>query len=192
MNNTHQSEKLALNFSTLNYWSKGRIDEALDCYFHRQTFKSDALLDGTAFHEMWEREIKRTNLLKIGNTVVKFNKPQCEKKIETSYNDRWDIHGTFDVWDPPILYEFKSGKTKGLDFAGTMQIPLYFLISELIGVPLEKAILLHYDQHRKKTEYIVIWNNDKKVMGARNWFETLAGEIEDYFEKHNIKGVRNL
>jgi hypothetical protein len=91
-----------------------------------------------------------------------------------------------DCIDVPTLYEFKTGKTKGLDFAGTMQIPVYFLINELVGAPLEKAILLHYDQHQDKGEYIVVWNDPEKIVGARNWIDTLMPDIEKYWTEHNL------
>jgi hypothetical protein len=144
------------------------------------------MLDGTAYHLIWEREIKRTKQLKIGETVINFKNPECEKFIKTPFNEFFDLKGTMDCVDGSILYEFKSGKTKGLDFAGTMQIPIYFLLNEMTGNPLEKGILLHYDQHHKKTEYIVIWNDKIKMDGAHNWVETLGAEIYNYFIENKI------
>lgn len=177
--------KLVLNFSTLNLWSKGYIDAAIECFFRRGV-QTKAMEEGSMFHKKWETEIKKTKQLKIGKTVIRFEHPECETFITTYFNNLFDIKGTMDCIDGSILYEFKSGKTKGLDFAGTMQIPVYFLINEMVGNHLEKAILLHYDQHSDKTEYIVVWNDKVKMDGARNWIETLGNELYQYFTEHQI------
>lgn len=180
------SNKLVINFSTLNLWSKSLIDQAVQCYYHTDKFDSDAMADGRAFHDIWAREITRTKRLKIGNTTLLFKEPQCEHLIQTDYNKDWLIKGTMDCIDESTLYEFKTGITKALDFSGTMQIPIYFLINELVGNHLDKAILLHFDQHHTKTEYIMVWNDEEKMMGARNWIDTLAPEITEYFNAHNL------
>jgi hypothetical protein len=142
--------------------------------------------EGSMFHKKWEAEIKKTKKLKIGKTTLRFKNPECEKLITIPFNDYFDLKGTMDCIDGSTLYEFKSGKTKGLDFAGTMQIPIYFLLNEMVGNTLDRAVLLHYDQHRDKTEYIVVWNDIVKMEGARNWVETLGNELYQYFIEHKI------
>ncbi len=179
-------DRLVINFSVLNLWSKGYCDQAIQAFYHTDKFDTEAMAEGRAFHETWAKEITKTKKLKVGNTTLLFKEPQCEHLIQTKYNDHFDIKGTIDCIDNPVLYEFKTGITTGLDFSGTMQIPMYFLINEMVGNHLEKAVLLHYNQHVNKTEYIVIWNDEEKMISVRNWVETLAPEIEDYWRQHNL------
>jgi hypothetical protein len=180
------NNKLVLNFSTLSTWSKGLIDKAVDCYFHKNSFDTPQMEAGRAFHAEWEQEILKTGKLHFGRTDITFTAPKCEHLIRVSYNDHWDLKGTMDCVDAPVLYEFKTGKTPALDFASTFQIPIYFLLNEMIGNPLERAILLHLNQYTNESEYVVVWNSPEKMAGARNFIETLAPEIETYWEEHNI------
>jgi hypothetical protein len=186
MKNIQPSDKLVINFSTLNPWSKGLIDRAITSYYKNDDAPTDALLDGRALHEMWEREIKRTGKLKIGGSVITFKKPITEYYIQLPYNEFIDVRGTIDCIDGDTIYEWKSGKTKASDFAGTMQIPFYFMLSELHGVPVEKACLYHYNQHQKYGEMIQVWNYPEKVKAVRNWVDSIYPEILAYWEEHNL------
>ena len=180
-----QSDKLVINFSTLSAWSKGSPDLAVNCYFHTGQ-PNEAMIEGTRYHSVWEAQIKLTKKLKVGRTTLRFKAPKCEYFIHTKFDDNFDCRGTIDCLDVNKIGEWKTGKTKISDWAGTQQIPFYFMLCGLMGLKIEYAELLHYDQHQDKTEYMRIWNDEDKVKAVRNWAETLAGEMLSYWTEHNI------
>lgn len=180
-----QSDRLVINYSTLNTWSKNRIDDAIDSYFHKGE-QNEAMKEGTRYHSVWEAQIKLTKKLKVGKTTLRFRAPKCEYYIRTKFDDDFDCRGTIDCLDLDKIGEWKTGKTKISDWAGTQQIPFYFMLCGLMGLKIEYAELLHYDQHQDKTEYMRIWNDEDKVKAVRNWASTIAGEMLQYWEEHNI------
>ncbi len=193
MNKIKPSDKLLINFSTLSLWSKSRIDEAINCYFHRNTYDTDQMADGRAYHKKWQEEIETKKELHIGKSLIKFNNPVCEVKITANFNKYVDLHGTIDCIDIPKddgdcykIFEWKTGITGISDYGGTMQIPVYLLLCELVGLPVEEANLYHLNQYNNKGQFLKIWNNEEKILSARNWIDTLSNEVYDYFITHNI------
>jgi hypothetical protein len=182
---TQPSDKLVINFSTLSAWSKGNPDKAVDCYFHTGE-QNEAMKEGTRFHSVWEAQIKLTKKLKIGNTILRFKKPQCEYHIRTKFSDDFDCKGTIDCLDIDKIGEWKTGKTDIKDWAATQQIPFYFMLCGLVGLKIDYAELYHWNQHTEKGQYMKIYNDESRVKAVRNWAETLAGEMLTYWTEHNI------
>lgn len=178
--------KLRLSFTLLTLWNNGRWTDAVKMYRHEPTEKSQAMIEGLAMHEKWEREINKSKRLKLKGHSFNFTNPQCERKMVVGYNDRWDLSGTFDVLDGGTIYEFKSGKMNSLEYVNGYQLPFYFLIAKRANIPVEKAILVHYNQHIDKYDTSMLWNSTKQIEKAENFIDSLAPEIETYFVKNHI------
>jgi len=178
--------KLRLSYSLLTLWNNGRWEDSVKMYLHLETIKSKAMADGLELHEKWAKEITKNKRLKLGEAGFKFKNPKCEVKKIVSYNHRWDISGTFDILDGDTIYEMKSGVMSSLEYLNTYQLPLYFLIAEIAGIKVEKGVLIHYNQHKKETDASVLWNNKRQIEKAKNFIDSLAPEIEQYFVINNI------
>jgi hypothetical protein len=155
-------------------------------YLHKETVKSKAMEDGLALHQKWAETITKKKTLDVGHTIFKFVEPKCEVKKIVSYNDKWDISGTFDILDGETIYEMKSGVMGSLEYLNTYQLPLYFLIAELAKIEVSRGILIHYNQHTNTSDVSMLWNNKRQVNKARNYIDSLAPEIEEYFITNKI------
>ena len=142
--------------------------------------------EGLALHQKWEKEITKSKKLDVGGTIFTFINPKCETKKIVSYNDRWDLSGTFDALDEGTIYEFKSGVMGSLEYTNGYQLPFYFLIAELDGIEVDKGILIHYNQHKDAVDATMLWNSKRQIEKAKNFIDSLAPEVEDYFIKNNI------
>jgi hypothetical protein len=178
--------KLRLSYSLLTLWNNGRWTDAVKMYFHEKTEKSDQMKQGLEYHAKWESEIKKTKKLKIGKATIKFETPKTELKKIVSYNEKWDLSGTFDCLDKTTLYEFKTGVASSMEYTNNNQLPLYFLIAELDKTPIEKGVLIRYNQYMKEADMTVLWNSRELVEKARNFVDSLAPEVEQYFIDHNL------
>lgn len=178
--------KLRLSHTFLLLWSQGRYNEALDMYFHRKVERTPAMEEGIKYHEAWADTILKKGKLTIGGTTFSFKKPEVEKKITVSYNDRWDLSGVFDCIDCGGLYEWKSGVMSSLEYMQSYQAGIYFVIAEIAKIPLEQCILAHYNQHEDKADISIVWNNEKIRERSRNFIDSLAPEIEQYFTDHQL------
>lgn len=178
--------RLRLSYSLLLLWSQSRFDEAVALYLHKPLPKSRQMAEGIEFHKRWAKEIEDTKQLKIGKSVLKFKNPKCEAKHVVKYNKWWDLSGTIDCLDVPILYEFKSGVASSLEYAGGFQTQLYFLICDLAKIKIDQARIVHYNQYTDKGDITVVWNNDEQIGKARNYIDSMAPEIYQFFKDQGI------
>lgn len=183
-------KRFRISHSLLSLWGQGLIQEAINTYLHINPSKDPKMAQGRALHEKWANDIKNTKTLVLGATTLRFDSPRCEYgsngELNKPYNELWDVGGRFDCLDKKILYEFKSGVKTALDYAGEYQIPFYFLLAELAEIEIEKAILAQYNQYQNKTDLIIIWNGKEQIERVRNWIDSLAYDIYDYFRNNGL------
>lgn len=178
-------KKFRLSHSLLLLWSQGLTDRAIETYFHINQSKDPKMMEGRRLHEEWASKINKDKTLTLGLTTLTFNSPQTEfggnGELNKPYNDLWDLGGRFDCIDSPVLYEFKSGVKNALDYAGEYQIPFYFLLADLAGLKIERAILLHYNQYLNKSDLVIVHNSKDQVNKARNFVDSIAPSVYQYF-----------
>lgn len=178
--------RLRLSYSLLDIFSKGDIDRAVSLYLHLNKKGTVAMEEGKTYHEKWSKEIKKNNELKLGASTFTFKEPLSEHVIEIPYNDRWDIKAVIDCLDGDILYEFKTGTAESLEYARGYQIPFYFLVCELAGINVERALILHWNQHIKKEDFVIVYNSQELKDKAKNFIDSLAPELEQFFVEQGI------
>ena len=143
-----------------------------------------AMVDGLRIHKEIEQHITMHNAfpdwLFKGELVL----PKCEEKVVINYDEFFDISGIFDCVDlaTKTLYEFKTGTQSSIDWARTHQIPLYFMLLGRLNRDVEKAYLIHYNQHNKTKDWVVIYNSPEMIEKANNYVLTYGGEIRNYLE----------
>ena len=179
-------KKLRLSFSLLLLWGQGKTDEAVAMYLHKDLFTSPAFEEGKMWHKKWEREINATKKLTIGKETFTFKDPKPEVKIVIPYNERWDLVGMMDCVDTDRFYEFKTGTTGAWSYLQSHQIPLYFLLLEKAGTPKDSAMLIHYNQKEDFVESIPVWRSEEEIEEAKNWIDSTAPEVENFFTEKNI------
>ena len=72
------------------------------------------------------------------------------------------------------------------DAARTHQIPIYFMLLERLGRPVEKAFLLHFNQHTKKKDWVVVHNHPDLIAKAENYIDTFGNEILNYLQNNEL------
>lgn len=177
---------LIVSYSLINSWIRGNPDEAISTYFHLSTPVSAAVDYGLKWHDETAKYI--TEHKKFPKNVINasLSDPKCEVVLEVPFNEKVSLKGRLDVLDRDILYEFKTGKLKAMQWANTMQIPMYFLMAELAGIEIKHAVIIHINQHKNTTDWCIVPNTPKKREEARNFIESYSTEIYDYFEKEGL------
>jgi len=170
----------------LSQWSKGHIDEAVATYFHLDQFTNKAMREGKRLHLEVGKHILGHNSLPDWLPDFQLSEPKVEEVVVVKYNDLFDLKAIYDWRDKNILYEFKTGVSDSLRHARSEQIPFYFLVAELKGIPIEKAYLIHYNQHIKKSDFCVVWNNKSLREKARNFIDTVAIDAYDFFKEQGL------
>lgn len=178
--------RLRLSHTFLLLWSQGRYNDALNAYFHKPVEKTQALKDGIAYHEKWADIIQKKGTIRFGDTIFTFKSPEVEKKIVVSYNDRWDLSGVYDCLDDGGVYEWKTGVMSSLEYMQSYQAGIYFVIGEIAGIPIDRCVIAHYNQHTDKSDISIVWNTDYARERARDFIDGLAPEIEQYFIDNNL------
>jgi len=169
----------------LNAWEKGLIDQAVSIYCHLPGITNQAMIDGKNIHEEVSKLLKENKKPKWMENI-KFKNPKSEIKIIIPYNELFDLSAIFDILDEPLLYEIKTGETNSMDWLREMQIPFYFLVAKIAKIPLISAHLVHYNQKTDQTDFAIYHNSKFVCDTARNWIDTLAPEIYEFFLKEGL------
>lgn len=179
--------KVRLSYTLLNLWMQGKVDEAVNCYFRLKTdtvFKGYE--DGKRIHEEIATHITTHTRFPPFLPHLPLKSPVVEEKHVVTFSDQFDLSGVFDARDADTLYEFKTGVSDSVEWANTLQIPFYFLIAKIANIPLEKAYLIHYNQHDNTHDFCIIHNGPQQVNKAINLVESIGPEILDFFDKEGL------
>ena len=63
---------------------------------------------------------------------------------------------------------------------------MYFLGLDLAKIPVDRAIINHYNQHTDTLDRTLVWKSPQEIERAKNFICTLAPEIETYFTENGI------
>lgn len=178
--------KFRASYSILNTWASGNYDMAIKYYFKLDTFVTPAMVDGRKYHETWATHINNTLRLPEEFGKLELKKPQTELKKVVQITDWLELVGIIDCYDDPTIYEFKTGKQSSESYASSMQPAVYGVLATMSGLYVDRAVIHHYDQHRKKSDNSYIWLTDKVLNDGLNWIETLASEMHNYLEQNKL------
>jgi hypothetical protein len=175
--------KFRASYTIISCWAKGDWERAIKMYFKLETFESEAMRQGKAYHKQWEEEVKKTGCLPKIFGGKKLNNPKTEEKMVVSVNDWLDVVGVLDLLDSPELHDYKTGKSSpNID----IQVGIYGVICKLKGIPIDVAYIHHFDQYSKKVEVHKVYLTDKKIEESMNYIITIAGEMHEYFTKNKL------
>ena len=181
-------KKPRFSYSSLSLAEKGRWDELVYMLFKVDRPITKAMEEGRKIHEDIEKHIITYNSfpdwLFSGELVL----PTAEEKVIIEHNEHFNLSGIFDCYDSATktLYEFKTGVQSSTDWARTHQIPIYFYMLEKIGREVDKAFLIHYNQHTQKKDWTVVHNSKSQIEKAKNYIDTYGYEILNFMEKEGL------
>lgn len=178
--------KLRCSYSLLNAWSTGHQQEAISNYLHLEQEKTPQQIHGLDVHKAWQDEIMKNKKMTFGKSKFTFKNPIVEKEIIKDYNDRWLVKGYVDCIDNDLIYEFKTGVTSSAQYSNTFQIPFYFMLCELAGITISRAVIIREDNDQT-VDISYVWNHKEMVEDTRNWVESITPEVENYMVTNNIK-----
>ncbi len=178
--------KLRTSYTLLNLWRRGQYTQAIEYYLRLRQITSQAIEEGTMYDQYateWVDLYKKLPEEWGGDELIS---PQSQVKIEVSYNDMADLVAVLDILDEKVLWENKTGDSKdSADYATDFQIPIYFVACELKGIPVDYAIINHYNQmlpiSNSNPDRTKIWNTEKERERGKNFLNTLIPEIYQYF-----------
>ena len=182
--------KIRLSYSLISLWERGDMEGAVSTYFHLDRPVSRQMTEGKEIHEDIAKTIDETGAFpKYLNFDYQLLIPETEKAVTVPYNELCDLKAIFDCYSIPDLFEFKTGVSDSLVWSRTFQVPLYFLIAELDGIPedmMEKAYIIRYNQYNKTSDYTVVHNTKEQRDKARNVVDSVVYPIWKYFSDEGL------
>ena len=155
-------------------------------YFKLDTFTTPAMAAGNELHKKWEAETMRTKCLPevLGGTPL--TDPKVEHKIVASLQPWLNLVGVIDCNDGHTLYEYKSGVQSSEQYASGKQHGVYALLARQAGYDPKLIKIIHYNQYTKRKDVSLVWVTDTLVNEAREWVETIAGQMHSYYLTNKI------
>jgi hypothetical protein len=177
-------KKIRLSYSLLSCWERNDVDGAVATYFHMDRPSNPAMENGKKVHQELAEYIDKHNSFPDWFFKYELTLPQTEKEVIVSYNEMFDIKGVFDCYDSGTLFEFKTGGSDSLEWARTWQLPIYFLIAEIAGIPIDKAILIR--NNGIQSDFCVVHNSKRLRDKASNIIDSLGPDIHNYFTEQGL------
>ena len=181
--------KLRLSYSLLNIWGRGDVDGAVQTYFHLNKPATRQMKEGRRIHKDIADHVEKFNTFPEWlNFKYDLALPESEKEVVAEYNEMFDLKGFFDCYDTvdKTVFEYKSGVSDSLEWARTDQLPFYFLIAELLGLEIDRGILIHFNQYTESTDFCIVHNSSSKRERARNLIDSEGPSIYDFFDKQGF------
>lgn len=182
-----KSSKLRVSYTLLDLWRRGRIADCINYYQKIPNPTTPAMEYGKTFDDYINNYVIRFDTLppELGGIELLHPKPQV--KLEADLNDKWELVVVLDILEDRILHENKTGISKdSSDYANDYQVSIYLYMLKLKGIPVEKAYINHFNQWTKQYDRTLIWNSDREAERGKNFIETLAPEVENYFTQMGI------
>lgn len=174
--------RIRLSYTILDLWGRGNPDAVVQTYFHLPRESSPAMEAGKQIHNEIAEHIEKTKKFpEYLRVKYPLELPKPEQELIVRYNDFFDLKCYIDCLDNDTIFEFKTGTTDSLEWARTDQIPLYFLICELSGIPVKRAFLIHYNQYTDKADFCIIHNTKDLIERARNLVDSVGPDILQFF-----------
>lgn len=177
---------MRISFTLLDLWDKGRVDEAVQTYFHLKKFTNQAMEEGKEIHQKIADHIKATGKFPDYMPQLTLSNPIPEKRVVVSYNEDVELSCYMDCLDDTSLFEYKTGVTEASEYVRSMQVPMYFLICQLIGVKVDRAYIIHHNQRFRTNDWLLVWNDPHYEQAARNYIDTLYPEIYKFFDEQGF------
>lgn len=177
--------KLRVSHTLLTLVRRGQWEQAVNFYLHRAPMTSQAMEEGIMYDKKiteWVDLYKKLPDEFGGDTLLA---PRPQEKIVVPF-EKWDLVIVPDIIDTPILWENKTGIKDSADYSNDFQIPMYFLGLDLAKIPVDRAIINHYNQHTNTLDRTLVWKSPQEIERAKNFICTLAPEIETYFQDNGI------
>ena len=179
--------KFRASWSVLSVWAKGDYNRAVKSYFKLEEYTSPQMEAGKDYHEKWQQEILKTKCLPKVFGDKKLNDPKPEYKAVVQIADWLELVGVIDCIDSPVLYEFKTGKSKtSEDYAGSWQTGIYGVLATFDKKFVDRAEIYHYDQYQKKADMSIRFITDKLLKDSLNWVMTQSGEMHNYLLQNDL------
>jgi len=174
------------SYTILSLWESNRWEDAIKVYFKLDTFCTPQMAAGKELHKKWEAETMRTKCLPAVLGGAPLKDPKVEHKIVASLAPWLNLVGVIDLNDGDTLYEYKSGVQSSEQYASGKQHGVYALLAREAGYDPKLIKIYHYNQYTKRKDLSLIWVTDKLVADAREWVETIAGEMQNYYLTNKI------
>lgn len=174
--------KLRVSYTLLELWRQGKVDEAVASYLSLETKTSLSIEKGKEEHKRLEKEIKSGERKLFDRFELK--KPESELKIVIPYNDFADLVGVLDIYDNPILYEIKTGKTSSSEYLSSYQLSIYSLLLKKTGRDLEKIIVINKNDN--EINYSIKYYYPLMLEEAKDFIDSYVFEIYKFFKEKNI------
>lgn len=186
--NPDASNKIRLSYSFMEEWRRGNINNALNMYFHRNVIEpTRQMIAGKELHEKMEAHIKEHKQFpEWVSKTIKLQDPISEQVYIVDYNEKFLLKGVIDVTDNKVLYELKTGLADSLKYTKEYQVPIYFLLCELAGIEVDRAIIIHHNQYTGVNDVAMVWNGDRQIERARNYIDSIGSDVLMYFESQAL------
>jgi hypothetical protein len=177
---------LRVSYSLLSAWERGQTDYCVKLYTHQETPKTEAMEDGIVWDTVQMEEIQKHKRTTPEFNSFSFSDPQTQLKLETPYNSHVELIAKLDVYDKPNITELKTGRRSALSYLSSKQLDIYALACHMNKLPVDKIIVIRYDQYNDEVDWAFKYMNKEVLDTARNYIDSLSADIYAYFEKINI------
>lgn len=181
-------KKIRLSYSLLKLYEQNRFDDLVNYYFKMgEVYDSYQMEEGRAWDKLAMESIEHTGKLPPEFNNIEMLDPKCQHKIVVPWGEDYELVAKLDVLDANRIFELKTGMSMdSADYCNEKQVGVYILACEMMGTPVEKAYIIHFDQSLKKTDMSLVWKTNELLEETTLWIDSLAPKIRTLLEEKGL------
>jgi CRISPR/Cas system-associated exonuclease Cas4 (RecB family) len=177
--------KPRISYSIIRYWLIKDYEKMVESYFHLQQIDTIPMQEGRTFDEEECDYVSKNSRFsdRLGGGVLTNPVTQDKWEVEAP---TYTLVGKPDVYDDTRIFEIKTGKKNSADYAKTLQLKLYLLLSYLKKQPRNIGFYLHYNLKRKAMDWHMVIVNKEEMEKTFHKVDKYCLDIVNYLETQGL------
>jgi hypothetical protein len=159
---------LRISYTAIALWKRGDMNRFMEYMTGKKSFTTSQMQEGVDYDERAVQTALDTGKLIDEFGSYQLTAPEGHKRIEVNFTfpvimdllknanmidvDPFQLVGELDLYDAGEIIELKTGMVSSIEYARTMQVPIYMVLAKLNQLPVTGARICHYNQYEKTTD----------------------------------------
>lgn len=175
---------MRVSYSILSNWARGNYEDAVNTYLGHYPAATPAMEAGKYWHKKWERDGRQTGCLPeiFGGRKLDSPKFELDTKKVIMLADWIQLVGVFDVLEPGIGTDYKSGSSPSSAYANGFQ----HKVLQILEPSLKRFDYHGFNQYTNEVTMSVCHLTQKTLEEGIEYVITHASDMRSYLEQNNL------
>lgn len=181
--------KPRISFSIIKLWKEKDYQKMVEVFYHLQPNYMPQIKagmeKGAKYDEQTMEFIKNNGKLPKELGGLELSNPITQKKWEVEA-PKYVLVGKPDIIDDTKIIELKTGRKDSAQYAKSLQLKIYFLLSWLMKEPRNYGFYLHFDLKSKRMDWHMVIVSKEQLKEFFDEIDKICLDIVNYLETEGL------